>query len=44
MPVFKGLSKLKFLRGTILDPVGKTKERKMERFLISQYKEDMKKY
>ena len=43
LPVFKGLSKLKFLRGTIIDPVGKTKERKMERFLISQYKEDMNK-
>ena len=43
LPVFKGLSKLKFLRGTILDPVGKTKERKMERFLISQYKEDINK-
>ena len=41
--MFKGLSKLKFLRGTIIDPVGKTKERKMERFLISQYKEDMNK-
>jgi indolepyruvate ferredoxin oxidoreductase len=43
LPVFKVLSKLKFLRGTILDPVGKTKERKMERFLISQYKEDIDK-
>ena len=43
LPVFKVLSKLKFLRGTILDPVGKTKERKMERFLISQYKEDINK-
>ena len=43
LPVFKGLSKLKFLRGTIIDPVGKTKERKMERFLIYQYKEDMNK-
>ena len=43
LPVLKGLSTLKFLRGTILDPVGKTKERKMERFLISQYKEDINK-
>jgi indolepyruvate ferredoxin oxidoreductase len=43
LPVFKILSKLKFLRGTLLDPFGKTKERKMERFLINQYKKDIEK-
>jgi indolepyruvate ferredoxin oxidoreductase len=41
LPVFKILAKFKFLRGTMLDPFGKTKERKMERFLINQYKEDI---
>ena len=43
MPVFKILSKFKFLRGTLLDPFGKTKERKMERFLINQYINDINK-
>ena len=41
LPIFKMLSKFKFLRGTLLDPFGKTKERKMERFLINQYKNDL---
>jgi len=43
LPIFKILSKFKFLRGTLLDPFGKTKERKMERFLINQYKNDLDK-
>ena len=43
LPVFKILSKFKFLRGTLFDPFGKTKERKMERFLINQYKKDIEK-
>ena len=43
LPVFKILSKFKFLRGTLLDPFGKTKERKMERFLINQYINDINK-
>ena len=43
LPVLKILSKFKFLRGTLLDPFGKTKERKMERFLINQYKKDIEK-
>ena len=43
LPVFKTLSKFKFLRGTLLDPFGKTKERKMERFLINQYINDINK-
>ena len=43
LPIFKILSKFKFLRGTLLDPFGKTKERKTERFLIEQYKNDLNK-
>ena len=43
LPIFKMLSKFKFLRGTLLDSFGKTKERKMERFLIEQYKNDLNK-
>ena len=43
LPIFKIMSKFKFLRGTLLDPFGKTKERKMERFLIEQYKNDLNK-
>ncbi|TMV13394.1 indolepyruvate ferredoxin oxidoreductase family protein [Arenibacterium halophilum] len=38
---FKMLSRLKFLRGTPLDPFGYTDERKMERALIAQYEADM---
>ena len=37
--VFKLLSKLKFLRGTKLDPFGYLNERKKERELIRDYKE-----
>jgi len=43
MPVFSILSKFKFLRGSIFDPFGKTKERKMERYLIEQYLNDIDK-
>jgi len=35
---FKVLSKLKFLRGTVLDIFGRTHERQMERALIEDYK------
>ncbi|EPX83662.1 indolepyruvate ferredoxin oxidoreductase family protein [Salipiger mucosus] len=38
---FGVLSKLKKLRGTPLDPFGRTAERKMERALITQYETDM---
>ncbi|MBM3336627.1 MAG: indolepyruvate ferredoxin oxidoreductase family protein, partial [Betaproteobacteria bacterium] len=38
-PMFKLLAKLKALRGTRLDPFGWTAERKMERQLISDYRE-----
>jgi indolepyruvate ferredoxin oxidoreductase len=36
---FKVLSKLKFLRGTALDPFGHTEERRTERALIGQYRQ-----
>ncbi len=39
MPILKVLAKGKFLRGTALDPFGKTAERKLERKLISEYEE-----
>ncbi len=35
MPVFKGLARLKFLRGTPLDVFGYAKERRLERKLIA---------
>ncbi len=37
MPVFRGLAKLKFLRGTMFDPFGYSAERKAERALIKEY-------
>ncbi len=39
---FKLLAKMKRLRGTPLDPFGRTAERKMERALIAQFESDMK--
>ncbi len=36
-PVFAVLERLKFLRGTALDPFGRTPERRMERQLIEDY-------
>ncbi|MEF8713470.1 MAG: indolepyruvate ferredoxin oxidoreductase family protein [Accumulibacter sp.] len=41
MSVFKGLSRLRFLRGTIFDPFGKTRERRMERQLLADYEADV---
>ncbi len=38
---FRILAKMKGLRGTPLDPFGRTAERKMERALIKQYEADM---
>jgi indolepyruvate ferredoxin oxidoreductase len=35
---FKGLARLKGLRGTALDPFGRTAERREERALIEQYR------
>jgi indolepyruvate ferredoxin oxidoreductase len=37
LPAFRVLAKLKFLRGTSLDPFGRTPERQTERKLISDY-------
>jgi indolepyruvate ferredoxin oxidoreductase len=37
MSAMRVLAKLKFLRGTALDPFGRTEERKMERALIGEY-------
>src|SRR5215813_10944799 len=37
LPVFRVLAKLKFLRGTALDPFGYTAERRTERALIADY-------
>jgi indolepyruvate ferredoxin oxidoreductase len=37
LPVFRGLARLKFLRGTVFDPFGMTEERRQERLLIVEY-------
>jgi indolepyruvate ferredoxin oxidoreductase len=37
LPVLKVLARLKFLRGSLLDPFGHTAERRMERRLIDDY-------
>jgi indolepyruvate ferredoxin oxidoreductase len=39
--VFPLLAKLRFLRGSVLDPFGHTEERKTERALITTYRETM---
>lgn len=38
------LAKLKWLRGTVFDPFGRTDERRMERALIKQYEADMREW
>jgi indolepyruvate ferredoxin oxidoreductase len=38
MTGFKWLARLRFLRGTVLDPFGYTEERRTERALIGQYR------
>ena len=37
LPAFRALAKLKFLRGTALDPFGRSRERRTERKLIEDY-------
>ncbi len=37
LPVFRGLARFKFLRGTAFDPFGMTAERRQERALIVEY-------
>jgi len=37
LPVFKGLAKLKFLRGSALDPFGRAPERRSERALVVEH-------
>ena len=41
---FGVLAKLKWLRGTVFDPFGRTDERRMERALIKQYEADMREW
>lgn len=42
LPLFRGLARLKGLRGTMFDPFGHTAERRMERRLIESYRETIK--
>jgi indolepyruvate ferredoxin oxidoreductase len=42
MPVLSVLARLKVLRGTPLDPFGRTRERRMERRLIADYEETVR--
>ena len=39
LPVFKGLAKLRFLRGTAFDFFGRTQERRQERQLVVDYRQ-----
>ena len=39
LPVFKGLAKLRFLRGTAFDLFGRTQERRQERQLVVDYRQ-----
>jgi indolepyruvate ferredoxin oxidoreductase len=41
LPLFRVLKGFKFLRGTALDPFGRTEERRMERALIGEYEQTL---
>jgi indolepyruvate ferredoxin oxidoreductase len=41
LPVFRALAKLRFLRGTFLDPFGYTAERRTERQLVADFESTM---
>lgn len=41
LPVFRGLKSFRFLRGTALDPFGRSEERRTERDLIAGYEKDV---
>jgi indolepyruvate ferredoxin oxidoreductase len=41
LPVFRGLKAFRVLRGTALDPFGRTHERRLERDLIAGYEKDV---
>ncbi len=41
LPAFRALAKLRFLRGSALDPFGKSAERRRERALVAEYEETM---
>lgn len=41
IPAFRLLARLRFLRGTAFDVFGRTRERRMERALISQYRSNI---
>lgn len=42
-PLLQGMAKLKVLRGTAFDPLGKTGERKLDRALIQEFESSMEK-
>jgi indolepyruvate ferredoxin oxidoreductase len=41
LPLFRVLKSFRFVRGTVLDPFGRSKDRKLERDLIAGYEKDV---